>query len=72
MQIFGQLLIKYGLVFYKNEEVQIHTKYLVASSQNNPTFGTRKMKTSFGKLVDHSNMQPFSKYEIIWETILRN
>ena len=47
MQIFGQLLIKYGLVFYKNGVVQIHTKYLVASSQNNPTFGTQKMKNGF-------------------------
>ena len=47
MQTFGQLLIKYGLVFYKNGVVQIHTKYLVASSQNNPTFGTRKMKNGF-------------------------
>ena len=47
MQTFGQLLIKYGLVFYKNGAIQIHTKYLVASSQNNPTFGTQKMKNGF-------------------------
>jgi len=25
------------------------------------------MKTSFGKLVGHSNMHTFAKYEIIWE-----
>ena len=47
MQKFGQLLIKYGLVFYKNGVVQIYTKYLAASSQNNPTFDTRKMKNGF-------------------------
>ena len=47
MQTFGQLLIKYGLVFYKNGVVQIHIKYLVAFSQNKPTFGTWKMKNGF-------------------------
>ena len=47
MQKFGQLLIKYGVVFYKNGVVQIYTKNLVACSQNNPTFGTRKMKNGF-------------------------
>ena len=47
MQTFGQLLIKYGLVFYKNGVVQIHTKYLLGTSQNNPTFATRKMKNGF-------------------------
>ena len=25
------------------------------------------MKTSFGKLVGHSNMHTFAKYEIIWQ-----
>ena len=25
------------------------------------------MKTSFGKLVGHSNMHTFAKYEIIWK-----
>ena len=44
---FGQLLIKYGLVFYKNWVVQIHTKYSLGTSQNNLTFGTRKMKNGF-------------------------
>jgi len=47
MQTFFQLLIKYGLVFFKNGVVKIYTKYLVPSSQNNPTFGTRKMKNGF-------------------------
>ena len=30
-------------------------------------FRATKMKTSFGKLVGHSNMLTFAKYEIIWE-----
>ena len=30
-------------------------------------FRTKKMKTSFDKLVSHSNMHPFVQYEIIWE-----
>ena len=47
MKTFGQLLIKYGLAFYKNGLVQIHTKYLLGSSQNNPTFDTGKMKNGF-------------------------
>ena len=47
MQTFGQLLIKYVLVFYKNGVVQIHTKFLISPSQNSPTFGTRKMKNDF-------------------------
>jgi len=61
MQTFGQLLKKYGLVFYKNGGAQFHTKYLVGSSQKNPyfchsenekwIFRAKKIKTSFGKLV---------------------
>ena len=57
--------------------VQIYTKYLVASSQNNCTFCTRKtkneffcttkMKTSLDKLVGYSNIHTFEKYEIIWK-----
>ena len=30
-------------------------------------FRATKMKTSFGKLVGHSNMHTFAKYEIIWQ-----
>ena len=44
---FGQFLIKYGLVFYKNGVIQIYTKYFVGSSQKNSTFVTRKMKNEF-------------------------
>ena len=47
MKTFDQFLIKYGLVFFKNRLVEIHTKYLVASSENNPTFGSWKMKNGF-------------------------
>ena len=60
----------------KNGLVQIDIKYLVDPSQKDPTFGTRKMKngsfpatkmkTSFDKLVGHSNIHTYTKYEIIW------
>ena len=47
METFCQLLIKYGLVFYKNGVVQVDIKYLVDPSQKTPTFVTRKMKNRF-------------------------
>ena len=47
MQKFGQLLIKYGLAFYKNGLVQIYTKYLVVPSQKDPAFDTQKMINDF-------------------------
>ena len=42
-QPFGQLCIKYVLVFYKNDLVQFCNNYLVGSSQKNIIWGTRKM-----------------------------
>ena len=41
---FGQLCIKYGLVFQKNDLVQFCNKYMVGPSQKNLTWGTRKME----------------------------
>ena len=46
-QPFGQLCIKYGLVFYKNDLVQFCNNYLVVPSQKNLLLGTRKMKNEF-------------------------
>ena len=43
-QPFGQLCIKYGLVFLKNDLVQFCNNYLVGPSQKNLIWGTRKMK----------------------------
>ena len=43
-QPFGQLCIKYGLVFYKNDLVQFCNNYLVGSSQKSLLLGTRKME----------------------------
>ena len=39
-QPFGQLCIKYSLVFYKNDLVQFCNKYLVGRSQNKLILGT--------------------------------
>ena len=44
---FCQLCIKYGLVFYKIDQVQFCNKYLVVPSQKNLLLGTRKMKNEF-------------------------
>ena len=41
---FGQLFIKYGLVFYKFDLVHFCNNYLVVPSQKNLLLGTRKMK----------------------------
>ena len=46
-QPFGQLCIKYGLVFYKNDSVQFCNNYLVVPSQKNLLLGTRKMENEF-------------------------
>ena len=49
-QPFGQLCIKYGLVFYKIDLVQFCNNYLVVPSQKNLLLGTRKMENgSFAK-----------------------
>ena len=46
-QPFGQLWIKYGLVFYKNYLVQFCNNYLVGPSQKNHIWGTQKMENEF-------------------------
>ena len=46
-QPFGQLCIKYGLVFYKIDSVHFCNNYLVVPSQKNLLLGTRKMKNEF-------------------------
>ena len=46
-QPFGQLCIKYGLVFYKNDLVQFCNNYLVGPSQKKLISGTRKMENEF-------------------------
>ena len=46
-QPFGQLCIKYVLVFYKNDLVQFCNKYMVGPSQKNLISGTRKMENEF-------------------------
>ena len=81
-QPFGQLCIKYGLVFYKNDLVQFCNNYLGGPSQKKPPFGhskngkwffrPTKMKTSLGNIVCHSNMHPCAQYEIIWTNYAMN
>ena len=80
-QPFGQLWIKYGLVFYKIYLVQLCNNYLVGSSQKNHFghskngkwfFRPKKMKTSFGNIVCHSKMDPCAQYEIIWTNYAMN
>ena len=46
-QPFGQLCIKYGLVFNKNDLVQFCNNYLGGPSQKNLLLGTRKMENGF-------------------------
>ena len=46
-QPFGQLCIKYGLVFYKNNLVQFCYKYMVGPSQKKLILGTQKMEKDF-------------------------
>ena len=46
-QPFGQLCIKYGLVFYKNDMVQFCKKYMVGPSQKNLFWALEKWKIEF-------------------------
>ena len=46
-QPFGQLCIKYVLVFYKNDLVQFCNNYLVVPSQKTLLLGNRKMENGF-------------------------
>ena len=46
-QPFGQLCIKYGLVFYKIDLVHFYKIYLVVPSQKNLISSTRKMENDF-------------------------
>ena len=46
-QPFGQLCIKYGLVFYKNDLVQFCNNHLGGPSQKTLLLGTRKMENGF-------------------------
>ena len=46
-QPFGQLCLKYGLVFYKIDMVHFCNNYLVVPSQKNLISGTRKMENEF-------------------------
>ena len=81
-QTFCQLCIKYVLVFYKIDLVQICNKYMVGHSQKKTHFGhskngkwffrPKKMKTSLGNIVCHSNMHPCAQYEIIWTNYAMN
>mgnify|MGYP005825000783 CR=1 FL=1 len=74
-QPFDHLCIKYGLVFYKIDLVQFCNKYIVGPSPKNLIFGhskngkwffrPKKMKTSLGNIVCHSNAHPCAQYEII-------
>ena len=46
-QQFYQLCIKYGLVFYKIDQVQFCNKYMVGSSQKNSFWALEKMENEF-------------------------
>ena len=82
IQPFGQLCIKYGLVFYKIDLVHFCNNYLVVHSQKKPPFGysenekwifrAKKMKTSLGNIVWNSKMHPRGQYEIIWTNYAMN
>ena len=47
IQPFGQLCIKYGLVFSKIDFVLFCNKYMVGPSQNKFISGTQKMENEF-------------------------
>ena len=74
-QPFGQLCIKYVLVFQEIYLVQFCNKYLVGPSQKKLILGTQKMENDFfrakkmitplGNIVWNSNMHPCAQYEII-------
>ena len=57
-QPFGQLCIKYVLVFYKNDLVQFCNNYLVVPSQKTLLSGTWKMENGF--FVQRKWKLPFS------------
>jgi hypothetical protein len=46
-QPFGQLYIKYGLIFYKIDLVQFCNKYMVDPSQKNSFWAPEKWKMKF-------------------------
>ena len=46
-QPFGQLCIKYVLVFYKTDLVQFCNKYMVGPSQKNSFWALGKMENEF-------------------------
>ena len=46
-QLFCQLCIKYGLLFYKNNLVQFFNEYLVGPSQKNSFWAFEKRKMNF-------------------------
>ena len=81
-QPFGQLCIKYGVLFYKNDLVQYCNKYMVGPSQKKTHFGhsengkwifrAKKMKTPLGNIVWNSKMHPCAQYEIIWTNYAMN
>ena len=74
-QPFGQLYIKYGLVFQKIDLVQFYNKDIIGPSQKKTHFGhskngkwlfcAMKVKTPQINIVCHSNMHPFAQCEII-------
>ena len=73
-QPFGQLCIKYVLVFEKIDLLQFCNKYMVGPSQKNSfwalgkwkmIFRPKKMKNSLGNIVCHSKMHPCAQNEII-------
>ena len=73
-QLFGQLCIKYVLIYYKIDLIQFCHKYIVDPSQKNSFwafkngkcfFRPKKMKVSLGNIACHSNMHPCAQYEII-------
>ena len=81
-QLFGQLCIKYVLIYYKIDLIQFCNKYMVDSSQKKIHFGhsengkwifrATKMKTPLGNIVRYSNMHLYAQYEIIWTNYSMN
>ena len=80
-QPFCKLCIIYGLVFHEIDLVHFCNNYLVVPSQKTSfralekwkmVFSSKKMKTSLGNIVCHSNMHPCAQYEIIWTNYAMN
>ena len=46
-QLFGQLCIKYVLIYYKIDLIQFCNKYMVGPSHKKLISGTRKMENGF-------------------------